>query len=136
MVNPDGVVLGNYRTGMAGRDLNREFIEADQVLYPAVRAVKTLVAELAAKHRSNLIAFIDMHGHSGTPLLLIIQSKRTSSSTAPSSPSGTPTTSNAASSPNYSITRPLCSATTLASFASRNTRSQQLEECSVTSTIS
>ena len=24
-MNPDGVVLGNYRTGVAGRDLNREF---------------------------------------------------------------------------------------------------------------
>jgi murein tripeptide amidase MpaA len=40
MVNPDGVVLGNYRTGMAGRDLNREFIEADPVLYPTVNAIK------------------------------------------------------------------------------------------------
>lgn len=25
MLNPDGVVLGNYRTGIAGRDLNRVF---------------------------------------------------------------------------------------------------------------
>lgn len=24
-MNPDGVVLGNYRTGMAGKDLNRIF---------------------------------------------------------------------------------------------------------------
>jgi murein tripeptide amidase MpaA len=29
MVNPDGVILGNYRTGMAGCDLNREFIDTD-----------------------------------------------------------------------------------------------------------
>ena len=25
MLNPDGVILGNYRTGVAGRDLNRQF---------------------------------------------------------------------------------------------------------------
>lgn len=46
MANPDGVVLGNFRTGMAGRDLNREFIEADEVLYPTVRATKDLVSKL------------------------------------------------------------------------------------------
>jgi len=26
MLNPDGVILGNYRTGVAGRDLNRTYI--------------------------------------------------------------------------------------------------------------
>ena len=26
MLNPDGVVLGNYRTGLSGRDLNRVYI--------------------------------------------------------------------------------------------------------------
>jgi cytosolic carboxypeptidase protein 2/3 len=25
MINPDGVVLGNFRTSMSGRDLNRMF---------------------------------------------------------------------------------------------------------------
>lgn len=25
MVNPDGVVLGNYRTNLTGHDLNRQF---------------------------------------------------------------------------------------------------------------
>lgn len=29
MVNPDGVVLGNYRTSLSGKDLNREFISPD-----------------------------------------------------------------------------------------------------------
>lgn len=65
MVNPDGVIIGNYRTGSAGRDLNREFIKADIVLYPAVHAIKQLVADTYAKYGTNLIAFIDMHGHSG-----------------------------------------------------------------------
>jgi len=25
MINPDGVVVGNYRTGFLGKDLNRKF---------------------------------------------------------------------------------------------------------------
>jgi len=25
MVNPDGVIMGNYRTGLSGKDFNREF---------------------------------------------------------------------------------------------------------------
>ncbi len=39
MLNPDGVVLGNYRTGVAGRDLNREFNNTDKVLFPTVYAL-------------------------------------------------------------------------------------------------
>jgi murein tripeptide amidase MpaA len=27
MLNPDGVILGNYRTNFAGKDLNRQFFE-------------------------------------------------------------------------------------------------------------
>jgi murein tripeptide amidase MpaA len=26
MLNPDGVIIGNTRTGFAGKDLNRQFI--------------------------------------------------------------------------------------------------------------
>lgn len=34
MINPDGVVAGNYRTSFSGRDLNRCFSEINQYLYP------------------------------------------------------------------------------------------------------
>jgi murein tripeptide amidase MpaA len=40
MLNPDGVICGNYRTGMAGRDLNRQFKNTDKVLYPCVYYMK------------------------------------------------------------------------------------------------
>jgi len=33
MVNPDGVAIGNYRTGLSGRDFNREFINPDSTLF-------------------------------------------------------------------------------------------------------
>lgn len=45
MMNPDGVILGNYRTGVAGRDLNRRFKLTDKTLFPSVFAMKQLVKE-------------------------------------------------------------------------------------------
>lgn len=29
MTNPDGVIVGNYRTSLSGNDLNRQFISPD-----------------------------------------------------------------------------------------------------------
>lgn len=34
MINPDGVVAGNYRTSFSGRDLNRSFKEINNYAYP------------------------------------------------------------------------------------------------------
>lgn len=49
-MNPDGVVLGNYRTGLAGKDLNRIFKSSDRVVFPTVAALKDLVNELKRVH--------------------------------------------------------------------------------------
>lgn len=46
MANPDGVIMGNYRTGLAGRDLNREFLETDDVLFPTIYHTKELMRSL------------------------------------------------------------------------------------------
>lgn len=46
MANPDGVIMGNYRTGLAGRDLNREFLETDEILFPTVHHTKELMKNL------------------------------------------------------------------------------------------
>lgn len=43
MLNPDGVVVGNFRTGLAGRDLNRQFKTNSDFLLPEVSALKQLV---------------------------------------------------------------------------------------------
>lgn len=40
MLNPDGVVLGNFRTSLCGRDLNRAFKSSVDMLFPEVRHLK------------------------------------------------------------------------------------------------
>lgn len=34
LLNPDGVIIGNYRTGLFGKDFNREFDKPDKDLFP------------------------------------------------------------------------------------------------------
>jgi hypothetical protein len=66
MTNPDGVIIGNYRTSMSGNDLNRQFITPNTKLHPTVCAIKALVASIInnAKEPEPLASFIDIHGHS------------------------------------------------------------------------
>lgn len=64
MINPDGVILGNYRTGLAGRDLNREFRNTDKMLFPTVHALKELVRSMKTIYNNRLLIFLDLHGHS------------------------------------------------------------------------
>jgi murein tripeptide amidase MpaA len=40
MLNPDGVICGNYRTGLAGVDLNRIYRSPIKELYPTVYHAK------------------------------------------------------------------------------------------------
>ena len=63
MVNPDGVIIGNYRTSMSGNDLNRRYHEPNFRLHPSVCAIKKLAANLI-NHGDDIAAFVDMHGHS------------------------------------------------------------------------
>jgi hypothetical protein len=46
MLNPDGVVVGNYRCGLAGLDLNREYRDPGPAA-PAVRALKDMARAFA-----------------------------------------------------------------------------------------
>jgi cytosolic carboxypeptidase protein 2/3 len=45
MINVDGVIYGNYRTSLAGIDLNRTWKRPDPVLFPEVTAIKKEVAK-------------------------------------------------------------------------------------------
>lgn len=64
MLNPDGVVVGNFRTSLCGRDLNRTFKLSNDLLIPEVRALKELVGKLKAEFKNRLLMFLDLHGHS------------------------------------------------------------------------
>lgn len=62
MINPDGVILGNSRTGAAGKDLNREFKTKNKNLFPEVDLIKRLVWKIQETH--DIEVFLDFHGHS------------------------------------------------------------------------
>jgi cytosolic carboxypeptidase protein 2/3 len=62
MLNPDGVVNGNYRCSLAGCDLNRRWKTPSKVIHPTVYNVKMLVKTLHQER--GVILFCDLHGHS------------------------------------------------------------------------
>ncbi len=62
MLNPDGVINGNYRCSLAGCDLNRRWLKPDKSLHPTVYHAKNMIKSL---DRERGVAFYcDLHGHS------------------------------------------------------------------------
>lgn len=43
MLNPDGVIAGNYRCSLAGLDLNRQWMQPDKVQSPEIFAMKQMI---------------------------------------------------------------------------------------------
>jgi hypothetical protein len=63
MINPDGVIAGNYRLNAAGVNLNRVWDKADATTSPEILAVTGAVERwVAAGNRYDF--FIDLHGDS------------------------------------------------------------------------
>jgi len=59
MINVDGVICGNFRTSLSGRDLNRMYgINKYTWIVPEVESIINYIK------RSNVIGIIDLHGHS------------------------------------------------------------------------
>jgi hypothetical protein len=62
MLNPDGVIYGNYRCSLLGVDLNRRWKNPNLILHPTIYHTKQLITSL---HKTNGIFFYcDIHGHS------------------------------------------------------------------------
>lgn len=59
MVNVDGVIYGNFRTNLAGFDLNRQWNAPNKWLHPEVFYLSKLISSL-----SNIEFCMDFHGHS------------------------------------------------------------------------
>jgi hypothetical protein len=62
MLNPDGVIHGNYRTSLAGCDLNRRWKAPCGVYQPEIFYTKKMIKDFAFSHELEL--YIDLHGHS------------------------------------------------------------------------
>ena len=62
MLNPDGVYFGNYRCGVAGCDLNRNWKSPSKILHPTIYASKKLIKAFCKERTVELIC--DFHGHS------------------------------------------------------------------------
>lgn len=62
MLNPDGVLSGNYRCSLMGVDLNRRWDVASRFLYPTIHAAKAVLARFSSQRK--LLLYCDLHGHS------------------------------------------------------------------------
>lgn len=61
MLNPDGVIVGNYRCSLAGRDLNRNYKTTLKDAFPCVWHTRKMVEKLLTE--TNVVLYCDFHGH-------------------------------------------------------------------------
>ena len=64
MLNPDGVIIGNYRCSLSGLDLNRQWISPDEEYHPEIFHPKKLMTTIFEKDKRNIWIYCDLHGHS------------------------------------------------------------------------
>jgi murein tripeptide amidase MpaA len=62
MLNPDGVVIGNYRCSLSQNDMNRQWVAPQQRLYPENHAVKSMMKKTLESR--DIFFYCDFHGHS------------------------------------------------------------------------
>lgn len=62
MLNPDGVIVGNYRCSLAGRDLNRNYKTVLKDSFPPIWHVRNMVRKLLEER--DITLYCDLHGHS------------------------------------------------------------------------
>lgn len=51
MLNADGVIVGNYRCSIIGKDVNRTYVNPDENLFPEVHHVKQVIRSLKEAHK-------------------------------------------------------------------------------------
>ncbi|KAF6085300.1 ATP/GTP binding protein like 3 [Phyllostomus discolor] len=62
MLNPDGVIVGNYRCSLAGQDLNRNYTSLLKKLFPSVWSTRNMIRRLMEERE--VVLYCDLHGHS------------------------------------------------------------------------
>ena len=61
MLNPDGVIIGNYRASLTGRDLNRNYRTTLKDSYPTVWYTRNMVKQFCRERE--VVMYSDLHGH-------------------------------------------------------------------------
>ena len=69
MLNPDGVITGNYRTSLGGYDLNRQWLNPSNKASPEIYAMKDMIRKTLECRKIEM--FVDIHGHSRQKNLFI-----------------------------------------------------------------
>lgn len=62
ILNPDGVIYGNYRCSLLGCDLNRKWEKPNKFLHPTIYYSKFLIRNTHIERK--VVLFCDLHGHS------------------------------------------------------------------------
>ncbi|CAG9316009.1 unnamed protein product [Blepharisma stoltei] len=62
MLNPDGVIYGNYRCSLLGVDLNRRWLHPNRHMHPTIWYTKRLIQSMSEDREVSM--YIDFHGHS------------------------------------------------------------------------
>lgn len=62
MLNPDGVIVGNTRSSLTGKDLNRQYRTVIRETYPSIWYTKTMIKRLTDD--CGVMMYCDMHAHS------------------------------------------------------------------------
>ncbi|KAM3920742.1 cytosolic carboxypeptidase 2 [Leptodactylus fuscus] len=62
MLNPDGVIVGNYRCSLSGRDLNRNYRSMLKDSFPCIWHTRAMVKRLLVERE--VLLYCDFHGHS------------------------------------------------------------------------
>uniref|UniRef100_A0A452I7R3 Cytosolic carboxypeptidase 2 n=1 Tax=Gopherus agassizii TaxID=38772 RepID=A0A452I7R3_9SAUR len=62
MLNPDGVIVGNYRCSLAGRDLNRSYQTVLKESFPCIWHTRRMIQRVLEERE--VLLYCDFHGHS------------------------------------------------------------------------
>jgi len=76
MLNPDGVIYGNYRCNLLGYDLNRQWKSPDKTLQPTIYYTKNMIKQMHEERQ--IILFCDLHAHSSQKNVFMYSCSHTS----------------------------------------------------------
>ncbi|CAH8850595.1 unnamed protein product [Trichobilharzia szidati] len=62
MLNPDGVIVGNYRCSLSGCDLNRKYTSNLKKFFPTIWHTKHMIIDIMKQYE--VVVYCDLHGHS------------------------------------------------------------------------